>query len=375
MKKLFYITIITFSLIPFLSFAQPKPTDSYTLLEPLPCNEGVGKCTPRTMQEEIQLNDYILYVYKFSIAIAVFLAIIMIIWGGFLYITSEVPFIKTDGKSKITNAVTGLFFVLVSYLILATIDPRLVNIDSSIPAIPYDTKAIKDANNEFRSQTDANIKDQEKRAEDAKILMDRVAAQEKADKENEVARSTIDGAGGSSNQVSIATAKGATNYSEALDLITNPSSFQSTTIDQYISNIAPTTNNDKYPTNIPNQNIIQNDYNTRIKAIINAWHDPDADVLVYANDNFQKVEQLKNERDFYIAQIQEDVAVQAKIDQDSSTPRIQDEIYLRDKIRSYQSDLQNQEKISASGLTQEQYTSILQARIDRINAEISTPKP
>ena len=115
MKKLFLSLILALSLVPTVSLAA----DTYTLLTPLPCIDGVGaNCQPGTMQKEIDINNYILYVYKFALAASVFLAIIMIIWGGFEYITSEIPFIKSDGKSKITNAIAGLAMVLVSYLIL-----------------------------------------------------------------------------------------------------------------------------------------------------------------------------------------------------------------------------------------------------------------
>ncbi len=129
-----------FLIISFSTSFSIVKADEYTLLEPLPCIEGTGNnCTTGETIPKININTYIAYVFKFSIALAAFLAVVMIIWGGFQYLISESPIKKMDGKATITNAVLGLAGVLVSYLILRTIDPRLVMINTTIPPI-----AIKD---------------------------------------------------------------------------------------------------------------------------------------------------------------------------------------------------------------------------------------
>ncbi|MEK7185020.1 MAG: hypothetical protein AAB726_00130, partial [Patescibacteria group bacterium] len=149
MKKIFLLILIAVALTPLASEAQ-----EYTLLEPLPCIAGTSTdktCGPNNTTETINLNDYIGYVFKFSIALAAFLAVIMIIIGGFQYMTSETPFSKSDGKEKIWNAVTGLLMVLASYIILATIDPRLVEIKTSIDPIVIDTKDVDKFKNQLAS--------------------------------------------------------------------------------------------------------------------------------------------------------------------------------------------------------------------------------
>ncbi|MEK7095409.1 MAG: pilin [Patescibacteria group bacterium] len=128
MKKIFIYSLIILAFSAQVVNAQAK--NEYTLLEPLPAVDGSGK-----VMDKIDLNTYIEYVFKFSIALAVFLAVIMIIWGGFEYMLSEIPFIKTNAKSRITNAIMGLLGALVSYLILVTIDPRLVQINTTIDPI------------------------------------------------------------------------------------------------------------------------------------------------------------------------------------------------------------------------------------------------
>ncbi|MEK7213819.1 MAG: hypothetical protein AAB637_01755, partial [Patescibacteria group bacterium] len=75
MKKLLLLILISLILSPTISKAVD---DKYTLLEPLPCIQGVGDCNVGTMQEEISLDDYIGYIFKFAIALAAFLAVIMI---------------------------------------------------------------------------------------------------------------------------------------------------------------------------------------------------------------------------------------------------------------------------------------------------------
>lgn len=127
MKKIFFYSLIALAMV---SVSNISHAQTYTLLEPLPSVEEPGKTIP-----EITINNYITYVFKFAIALAVLLATIMIIIGGFEYMLSESPFGKGNGKTRIQNAAWGLLAAFASYLILQTIDPRLVQINTSIPPI------------------------------------------------------------------------------------------------------------------------------------------------------------------------------------------------------------------------------------------------
>ena len=75
---------------------------------------------------ENKLADFLVNIFNFGIAAAVALALIMIIWGGIEYMTTDSWTGKEGGKEKITNALWGLGLALVSYLILYTINPCLV---------------------------------------------------------------------------------------------------------------------------------------------------------------------------------------------------------------------------------------------------------
>ncbi len=99
----------------------------YTLLEPLPdITNGGGSVT------NVQFQDYIGYAFNLMIALAAVAAVFMIVWGGLQYMSTDAWEGKSAGISKLKNAVLGLLLILCSYLILRTIDPRLVTIPSTL---------------------------------------------------------------------------------------------------------------------------------------------------------------------------------------------------------------------------------------------------
>ena len=83
----------------------------------------------------MNLETYVGYVFKLSIALAVFLAIVVLIYSGFEYMLSGAFETKSAARARMNNAMYGLLGALASYLILLTIDPRLVQINTSIPEI------------------------------------------------------------------------------------------------------------------------------------------------------------------------------------------------------------------------------------------------
>lgn len=76
------------------------------------------------------LSDYLVKIYNFGIAIAGILAVIMIVRGGVMYVAAFYAgnVVKTQGGMEyVKSALTGLAIVLLSYLIIYTVDPRLTN--------------------------------------------------------------------------------------------------------------------------------------------------------------------------------------------------------------------------------------------------------
>ena len=140
------IFISLFSYIP----AQAQIGD-YTPLAPL--NDSQNKPIP--------VNDipgYLNGLFVLIIGLSGILAVIVIIYGGVLYMSTDAYTGKAEGKSLIVRALWGLLIIALSYIILYTINPNLVNLsnilkyagstqsgtgidNSSIPSATTGTKA------------------------------------------------------------------------------------------------------------------------------------------------------------------------------------------------------------------------------------------
>ncbi len=129
-----------------------NPLATYTLLEPLPClNDGTQDCAKNTMIEKVNFADYVRYIFNLIIALSAVAAVLVIVAGGFKYVTTDSFLGKNEGKKMIFQALQGLLLVLCSYLILRTIDPRLVDIPSTIVK-PLDIKYEKGETWSFLTQ-------------------------------------------------------------------------------------------------------------------------------------------------------------------------------------------------------------------------------
>lgn len=115
--SIFFVLTITIFLLAGFTFARE-------LEVPLPQPGG------EEMTETPLLPDYIKYIFNFSIGIAGLIAFIMLVYGGFRYVTSVGnPSAMSDANTKIFSALIGLVVILSSYLILTTINPRLIIIN------------------------------------------------------------------------------------------------------------------------------------------------------------------------------------------------------------------------------------------------------
>ena len=97
----------------------------YLLLEPLP---GITKPDGVTAT----FATYIPGIFSLMIGIAGLLAVIMIVYGGLQYLTTEAFQGKGDAKETIKNALWGLLLTIASWLILNTVSPNLVKFDLNI---------------------------------------------------------------------------------------------------------------------------------------------------------------------------------------------------------------------------------------------------
>ncbi len=179
-KKILYIFIIIIISQGLGGKIALGAIDSYKLIEPIPCIDGTGNGCENGLINNVNVDTYIAYIFKIAIALAGFLAVVMIIYGGFTYMLSESITSKSGAKDTIKNAVLGLLGALSSFLILQTIDPRLVNINTTIPKIQVKDDSSVDR---FANQLSSDIRELSSNDRDnvAKIQseIDKLTEQEK----------------------------------------------------------------------------------------------------------------------------------------------------------------------------------------------------
>jgi len=157
LMMIFVATIFVTGIANAQTPAENMPDNSntkYTLLEPLP---DLSKAND--YKTTITFKEYVEYAFNLIIALSAAAAVFMIVFGGFQYMTTDSWKGKSEGLGKVKNALLGLLLVLGSYLLLRTIDPRLVNIPSTLVKpleIKYD-KMLTAFNDHFFDQLAAEM--------------------------------------------------------------------------------------------------------------------------------------------------------------------------------------------------------------------------
>jgi hypothetical protein len=109
---------------------------------------GLTDINPREGTSAI--GEYIKAVYNYAIGIVGILSALVIMLGGVIWLTAGGNTNRIENaKSWITAALTGLVIALSSYLILYTINPDLINFQTTKPGTPpnYETGCCSTANN------------------------------------------------------------------------------------------------------------------------------------------------------------------------------------------------------------------------------------
>ncbi|MDD5318397.1 MAG: pilin [Candidatus Pacebacteria bacterium] len=101
----------------------------------------------------VDFPTYLNSMYKLGIAAAGVLAVIMIVVGGIQYMTSEAIGSKEEGKDRIWSAIWGLVLALMSFIILNTINPKLLNLNLSISQVNGTAGTPATANNQLFATT------------------------------------------------------------------------------------------------------------------------------------------------------------------------------------------------------------------------------
>jgi hypothetical protein len=144
------IGLISLGTIEVRADIVPPTSGDYTVLAPLPCIEGGGiTCTTGgngAVQPTVNFKTYVQYTINLLIGLSAVVAVVMIVWGGAEYMFNASFYGKKMGLEKVTHAIYGLVLVLTSYIILRTIDPRLVEIPNTIvPTIVMREVLMEDA--------------------------------------------------------------------------------------------------------------------------------------------------------------------------------------------------------------------------------------
>ncbi len=124
-----FLFLFPFFLFPFLALAEEAPTPTIAF----PCLlSGVAGFTCPAVGTSIPA--YIINLYQFMVGVSGIVAVAMIVTGGIFITISGSVDKKSEGKDMITSALFGMALLLGSWLILSTVNTRLVeNLD--IPGV------------------------------------------------------------------------------------------------------------------------------------------------------------------------------------------------------------------------------------------------
>lgn len=136
--------VIMFVLFPFIITAQSQ---TYQPLAPLP-GTTVGNCdpsNPNSPECKVGIEKYLPGMFQLLIGIAGVIVVIQIVIGGVQYLSTDAISGKSEGRSRIENALVGLLLVIGCFIILNTINPRTLELNLEIQR--YNPPALTEPQN------------------------------------------------------------------------------------------------------------------------------------------------------------------------------------------------------------------------------------
>lgn len=132
-KILFFVLTSLLFLSPLVVVGDNQVRQLETVYPDIP---GV-----KTIEEDATLPEYLEYIYYFIISLTGIAALIILIWGGLIYLTSAgSPNKMKEGINRIIGGLSGVAIILFAHLILTTINPDifgLVTQEITLPAEGY----------------------------------------------------------------------------------------------------------------------------------------------------------------------------------------------------------------------------------------------
>jgi len=120
-------------------------------VQPFECPSGKGYCysppTPYELAVSIggqktvfHIGEYIDLIYRWLLGAGLTIAIVMVMIGGLQYSIGSAVGSKAAAKKRIVNAVTGVVLLLMTWMILYTVNPNLTKL--SLPTLPKIRKVV-----------------------------------------------------------------------------------------------------------------------------------------------------------------------------------------------------------------------------------------
>jgi hypothetical protein len=122
--QIFTIMVIALSLFSVFSHSVYAQGIDYQLLAPIPLDSDLSN-----VSETANTSTFIEGMFRLIIALAGGLAVIMIMFGGFQYLTTESFSGKGEAKRTIENALAGFLLAISAWLILNTVNPQLTTLN------------------------------------------------------------------------------------------------------------------------------------------------------------------------------------------------------------------------------------------------------
>jgi hypothetical protein len=125
-----FLLIIFGGVFLFSASAWAQSTESgYQLLAPI----DTIKASDAT--KGITLVDYMKGLFVAAIGLAIVLAVVEIVIGGIGYVAAAVPSSKEEAKKRIGGAVGGLLLILLAYVLLQALNPKLLNVGLNLEKV------------------------------------------------------------------------------------------------------------------------------------------------------------------------------------------------------------------------------------------------
>lgn len=101
---------------------------------PLECFQGSRKLTDAYQTGE--LGPFMNKVFVGAISLGAILAVLRLAWAGFVYMSTDLPGMKSNAKEIIWDTLLGLFLLLAIWLILNQINPDILKLKIGISRTP-----------------------------------------------------------------------------------------------------------------------------------------------------------------------------------------------------------------------------------------------